>query len=44
MKTMFKVLFQAAKEDPKEFWSGLLFIIVLFTGLWGLLWLNAIIN
>jgi len=42
MKTMFKVLYQTAKEDPKEFWGSLLFLVGLFVGLWGLLWLEAI--
>jgi hypothetical protein len=41
---MFKVLFQVAKEDPKEFWSGILFFVLMFTGLWTLLWLDVIID
>lgn len=44
MMNMFKVLYETAKNDPKEFWSSILFFALMFTGLWTLLWLNFIIN
>jgi hypothetical protein len=44
MKNMFKVLYETAKNDPKEFWGGILFMVLLFCGLWGSLWFNFIIN
>jgi hypothetical protein len=42
MKTMFKVLYQMVKEDPKEFWGSLIFLVALFGGFWATLWLAAI--
>jgi hypothetical protein len=42
MKTMFKVLYQTAKEDPKEFWGSLVFLVGLFVMFWATLWLEAI--
>lgn len=42
LKEMFTVLNDCRKEDPKEFYGGLLFMIVLFGGFYATMWLAAI--
>jgi hypothetical protein len=42
MREMFKVLYEYAKEDPKDFITSVIFVTFLFVFLWGSLWLHAI--
>jgi len=42
LKNMIATLTQAAKENPKEFWGGLIAMATVFIGLWAGLWLIAI--
>jgi hypothetical protein len=42
MKEMFKVLYDYAKEDPKDFICSVIFLVSLFGLLWATLWLHAI--
>ena len=44
MKEMIKTLVEAAKEDPKEFITGVIAITGVFVGLWASLWFVAIIQ
>jgi len=44
MKEMFQVLNQHRKEDPKDFYLGILFVIFLFASFYGMMWLAAIIE
>ena len=44
MKEIFISLRDKAKADPKEFYSGAAFIILVFTFAWGVIWLDAIMN
>jgi len=44
LKMMFTTLKEAAKEDPKEFITGIIAITAIFVGLWASLWLVAIIE
>lgn len=42
MKEMFKVLYDYAKEDPKEFIGSVIFVTSIFVLFWATLWLHAI--
>lgn len=42
MKDMFKVLYEYAKEDPKDFMLSVIFFTLMMVFLWGSLWLHAI--
>ena len=39
---MIQVLYEHAKNDPKDFILSVLTIVMLFVGLWGTLWIHAI--
>jgi hypothetical protein len=41
---MFRVLNEARKEDPKEFYSSIAFMVLLFGGFYAAVWIDAIIN
>lgn len=44
IKEMFQVLNEARKEDPKEFYGSIAFVVLLFGGFYATIWLHAIIT
>ena len=42
LKEMFVTLNEFRKEDPKEFYASIAFLIMLFGGFWAAMWLEAI--
>ena len=44
MREMFQTLNQHRKEDPKGFYSNILFVVLLFTLSYGMIWLAAIVE
>lgn len=44
LKEMITVLNDCRKEDPKEFYGGLAFMVLLFGGFYAAVWIEAIIS